>query len=67
MITPLTVRQALVQCGLVPLEAQVLLAHVLRVERAWLRAHERTRWPPRRRRRSSRWRGAGATASPSPT
>ena len=39
-MTPPTVRQALVQCSLVPLEAQVLLAHVLRVDRAWLRAHE---------------------------
>jgi release factor glutamine methyltransferase len=29
-----------VQCSLMPLEAQVLLAHVLRVERAWVRAHE---------------------------
>ena len=39
-MTQLTVRQALAQCSLIPLEAQVLLAHVLRVERAWLRAHE---------------------------
>jgi len=39
-VTPPTVRQALVQCSLVPLEAQMLLAHVLRVDRAWLRAHE---------------------------
>ena len=39
-MTPPTVRQALVQCSLVPLEAQVLLAHVLRVDRAWLHAHE---------------------------
>jgi release factor glutamine methyltransferase len=39
-MTPPTVRQALVQCSLVPLEAQMLLAHVLRVDRAWLRAHE---------------------------
>jgi len=39
-MTPPTVRQALVQSSLVPLEAQVLLAHVLRVDRAWLRAHE---------------------------
>jgi release factor glutamine methyltransferase len=38
-MTPLTVRQALVQCSLIPLEAQVLLAHVLRVDRAWLAAH----------------------------
>ena len=39
-MTPPTVRQALAQCSLVPLEAQMLLAHVLRVDRAWLRAHE---------------------------
>ncbi|HET9046605.1 MAG TPA: peptide chain release factor N(5)-glutamine methyltransferase [Casimicrobiaceae bacterium] len=45
-MTPLTVRQALVQCSLIPLEAQVLLAHVLRVERPWLRAHESDRLPP---------------------
>jgi release factor glutamine methyltransferase len=38
-MTPLTVKQALTQCGLVPLEAQVLLAHTLRVDRAWLAAH----------------------------
>jgi len=35
----LTVRQALTQAGLVPIDAQVLLAHVLRVGRAWLVAH----------------------------
>ena len=35
----LTVRRALAQCGLVPLEAQVLLAHVLERDRAWLAAH----------------------------
>ena len=35
----LTVRRALAQCGLVPLEGQVLLAHVLERDRAWLAAH----------------------------
>jgi release factor glutamine methyltransferase len=35
----LSVRQALVQCGLIPLEAQVLLAHLLGRDRAWLVAH----------------------------
>ena len=34
-----TVRRALAQSGLVPLDAQVLLAHVLRKDRAWLIAH----------------------------
>lgn len=34
-----TVRQALVQCGLVPVDAQVLLAHLLGRDRAWLIAH----------------------------
>jgi len=34
-----TVRQALMQAGLAPLDAQVLLAHVLRRNRAWLVAH----------------------------
>jgi release factor glutamine methyltransferase len=34
-----TVRRALAQSGLVPLEAQVLLAHVLDSDRAWLAAH----------------------------
>jgi release factor glutamine methyltransferase len=34
-----TIRGALESCGLVPLDAQVLLAHVLGKERAWLRAH----------------------------
>jgi len=34
-----TVRQALAQAGLGPIDAQVLLAHVLGVERAWLAAH----------------------------
>jgi release factor glutamine methyltransferase len=35
----LTVRQALAQAGIAPIDAQVLLAHVLGVERAWLAAH----------------------------
>jgi release factor glutamine methyltransferase len=34
-----TVRRALANAGLVPLEAQVLLAHVLKCDRAWLAAH----------------------------
>ena len=34
-----TVRRALAQCGLVPLDAQVLLAHALARDRAWLAAH----------------------------
>jgi release factor glutamine methyltransferase len=40
-LTPLslTVRRALAQSGLVPVDAQVLLAHVLGVGRAWLIAH----------------------------
>jgi release factor glutamine methyltransferase len=35
----LNVRQALAQCGLVAVDAQVLLAHVVQRERAWLVAH----------------------------
>src|SRR5947199_75415 len=38
-----TVRQALAQSGLVPLDAQVLLAHVLTKDRGWLIAHGRSR------------------------
>jgi release factor glutamine methyltransferase len=34
-----TVRRALAQAGLVPLEGQVLMAHVLGRDRAWLLAH----------------------------
>ena len=34
-----TVRRALAQSGLVPLDAQVLLAHVLEKDRTWLVAH----------------------------
>jgi len=37
--SPRSVRQALVQSGLVPVDAQVLLAHVLGVDRAWLAGH----------------------------
>ncbi|HEX6138205.1 MAG TPA: peptide chain release factor N(5)-glutamine methyltransferase [Casimicrobiaceae bacterium] len=35
----LTVRQALAQAGLAPIDAQVLLAHALDVERSWLAGH----------------------------
>lgn len=35
----LTVRQALAQASLAPIDAQVLLAHVLGADRAWLVAH----------------------------
>jgi release factor glutamine methyltransferase len=35
----LTVRQALAQSGLVPIDGQVLLAHALQRDRAWLVAH----------------------------
>jgi len=34
-----TVREVLVQSGLVPIDGQVLLAHVLGADRAWLAAH----------------------------
>jgi release factor glutamine methyltransferase len=40
------VRRALVASGLVPLDAQVLLAHVLGVSRAWLAAHGTDALPP---------------------
>jgi release factor glutamine methyltransferase len=36
---PVTVRRAIVQAGLAPIDAQVLLAFVLRRDRAWLAAH----------------------------
>jgi len=36
---PLSVRQALAQSGLVPVDAKALLAHVLDRNRAWLAAH----------------------------
>jgi release factor glutamine methyltransferase len=39
MSTPMTVRRALETSGLVPGDAQVLLAHVLGTNRAWLAAH----------------------------
>jgi release factor glutamine methyltransferase len=42
----LTVRRALIASGLVPLDAQVLLAHVLGVARAWLAAHATDALPP---------------------
>jgi release factor glutamine methyltransferase len=38
-MTPPTVRQALTQSSLVPVDAQVLLAHTLGRDRAWLLAH----------------------------
>ena len=38
-VAPATVRAALAQSGLVPVDAQVLLAHALGVNRAWLIAH----------------------------
>ena len=39
MSDALTVRRALGQAGLAPIDAQVLLAHVLKRDRAWLLAH----------------------------
>lgn len=39
IIGGITVRGALAQSGLVPLDAQVLLAHLLGRDRAWLVAH----------------------------
>ena len=44
-MTP-TVRQALVQSGLVPVDAQVLLAYALGRDRAWLAAHRDDALPP---------------------
>ena len=38
-MTPSTVRQVLAQSGLVPVDGQVLLAHALGRDRAWLIAH----------------------------
>ena len=38
-MTPLTIRQALAQSGLAPIDAQVLLAHTLGTSRAGLAAH----------------------------
>jgi release factor glutamine methyltransferase len=40
-----TVRQALAQSGLAPVDAKVLLAHVLGCSRAWLAAHEQDSLP----------------------
>jgi release factor glutamine methyltransferase len=39
MINAVSVRRALAQSGLVPIDAQVLLAHILGRNRAWLAAH----------------------------
>lgn len=39
MIAPVTVRRALAQSGLVPVDAQALLGHVLDRDRAWLAGH----------------------------
>jgi release factor glutamine methyltransferase len=44
----MTVRRALAQSGLVPIDAQVLLAHALRVDRAWLVAHATDELPRER-------------------
>ena len=44
-MTP-TVRQALARSGLVPVDAQVLLAHALGRDRAWLAAHRDDALPP---------------------
>ena len=41
----LTVRQALLQCGLAPVDANALLAHVLGKDRAWLISHAADRLP----------------------
>jgi release factor glutamine methyltransferase len=41
MTGPYTVGAALLQSGLVPVDAQVLMRHVLGVDRAWLVAHDR--------------------------
>jgi len=42
----LTVRRAIVQAGLAPIDAQVLLAFVLGRDRAWLAAHATDALPP---------------------
>jgi release factor glutamine methyltransferase len=44
----LTVRRALAQAGLMPIDAQVLLAHSLGVDRAWLIAHATDELPRER-------------------
>ena len=41
----MAVRQALAQCGLAPVDANALLAHVLGKDRAWLVAHATERLP----------------------
>jgi len=46
MTDPVTVRRALAQSGLVPIDAQVLLAHLLGRNRAWLAAHGEDPVPP---------------------
>ncbi len=46
MTSGTTVAGALAQSGLVPLDAQVLLAHVLGKDRAWLVAHAADALPP---------------------
>ena len=46
MSDAVSVRRALTASGLVPLDAQVLLAHVLGVPRAWLAAHAADALPP---------------------
>ena len=46
-----TIRRALEASGLVPLDAQVLLAHVIGRDRAWLAAHAGDALPRHRRRR----------------
>jgi release factor glutamine methyltransferase len=42
-VSQLTIGAALAQAGLVPVDARVLMAHVLGVDRAWLVAHDRDR------------------------
>jgi len=49
MSEDVTVRRALAQSGLVPLDAQVLLAHVLGKDRPWLVAHGDDALPRERR------------------
>lgn len=46
MTEPVTVRRALAQAGLVPVDAQVLLAHIVGESRAWLGAHGDDRLTP---------------------
>ena len=63
----ITVRRALAQSGLVPVDAQVLLGHVLGKGRAWLAAHGDDCSDARTRMRFSRWPGAGARVNRSAT